>query len=275
MSAEVVCPSPLRCIEELLDSVDHHVGTARAAGVARAWLLDLRCSERSLRALAQAREHGVDIRRLLLAGLLLKAGSAWIDGSVADVTMGPLRLSVNSITDIDDALRRSAELDAIVGEESPHTSTLRQRKAALDVITDNVRRSGGDMLTTVPDGSGGLATLRWKATHAFFCATDVPAVHGPVHDSLRPSTGAIGDPALNVLVWLVRGHLAAVGADGGVSSIVELVWAGLQLGDSGGSENAREALRARVYRCLHSKHAAFLERAELVANALRLPFRSS
>ena len=272
-----LCPTPQQCIGEQLDWVAQCAPENPDASIGAHvdWLNQMLADPAALAVLDRARRDGADLRRLLVAAATYLGWPTLTAGPFARVRIAPYTCTPDTVFDIDESLAKAEDVERSLGRPSADAAELRGIKALLNELDEDVRRHEGQPMSSLsPDGSGG-----WKETNFIATGAGV-AIHtveiGPTQPGLRKARGAPSDPAIDVLMILVLGHLRAVTGEFRARLAADLLVSGLGIGrcgPNGGAAEEVEAMRARAYRCRDESRAEHRERAQTLARALRLPFR--
>lgn len=273
-SSDELCPPPRRCIDEMLEDVARLASPATADAKVDAWLRRLQEDPDALGVLEAARRMRADLPRLLAAASVYVGGRGWLEDPLVTIALGTVRFAPELAHDINRILAEAESIEDLLGRRSEDAEELRKIKTMIDAMDEDVREHEGEVRTTrVPDGKGGWIEKKWIAKGSFVAVGNTSATATCAQAGLRAEEGAPSDPALDVLLILILGHLRAVTGQTRVAFAAELLLNGVKLGDSGGAADPLAAMRARAYRGLRPSRAMHRERARRMAEMLRLAFR--
>jgi hypothetical protein len=271
------CPPAARCVDDLLDAVEQVAAPthAQSAGEVTQWLLGLRDDPDRLGVLDNARRKGVDLPRLLVACAVYLGWRGWMDELLGALRIGPLVITPDCVEDINDTLAKAEAVGRSLRRPSADAAEARWIKSVIDDLDDEVRGSKGKVRTSpVPDGHGGVTERKWIALGGGVAITT--ATLGPAHAGLKARTGAPGDPALDVLMLVVVGHIWMVTGEPRVLFAADLLVRGLGIGiggPRGGPADPMNAMRARGHHGLGDGRQPHRERARFIARRIGLLLR--
>jgi hypothetical protein len=276
MPTTVTSPPALRCIQDFIQLLEDTPlqGDPRPRQALRAWLVDLGGDEVAQRVLNAARERGANLHALLIVAFMQHSTPDWLDGPLAALHLGPIRLAQGRLRDIDEVLACAKTAEDALGRSSADVAELSAIKELLTELEQNVQANAGKVRTSYArDSEGKIVERKWIAEGAVVAAGNTQVSLTQLQPGLRRRRGAPGDPALDVLLVLVAGHLRATSGEYPLALAADVVGRGFKLprGDRGGPADRLKALRVRASRCVDKRR--HVDRARIIAGMLQVPFR--